>query len=278
MQTTVFFGGSAYVLPIIEAIRKDFDLKLVITTDSKPTDPVPHYCIEQHIPYLSVTKLDASVIAEIKAIHASFAVLAYFGLIVPQTLLDLFPKGIINIHPSLLPTYRGSTPVQSTLLAGDTKTGVTIIKLDSQVDHGPILGQETVDITPGETTPHLHKRLFEKGASLLAEVLPPYLEEKLIPREQDHVYASYTQQLTRQSGYFDVQKQPDKETLDRMIRAYAPWPGVWCRTSINGAEKIIKFLPDRTLQVEGKKPMTYKDFLNGYPDEEVIRGLIQKLS
>src|SRR5260370_6194347 len=118
-------------------LHTNFELALVVTTETDLTDTVPTYCQQNNIPYLSIKKLDSSVQERIKKESAPVAVLGYFGILLPQEALKIFQKGILNIHPSLLPKYRGTTPVQSAILNGDSETGVTIIKLDSQMDHGP---------------------------------------------------------------------------------------------------------------------------------------------
>ena len=159
----VFFGSSKYVLPVIEALNKSFDLFLVVTTENIPTDPVVNFCRQDSINCLSVSSLaDDSFIRQIRGQNADLGVVADFGIIIPNNILEAFPKGIINIHPSLLPKYRGPTPVQTAILNGDTKTGMTIIKIDDEVDHGPILYQEEADIKPDETAEALLSRLFEK--------------------------------------------------------------------------------------------------------------------
>ncbi len=206
----------------------------------------------------------------LRDIHAEFAVLAYFGLIVRQQVIDIFPKGILNIHPSLLPYYRGPTPVQTALLLGTNKTGVSIMLLDSEVDHGPVFAQATEPISSTDTTIRLYERLFPKGVQLLSEVLPLYLEGKTQPIEQNHSKSTLTKMLTRESGFFQDTQTQAPELLERMVRAYYPWPGVWtkCTTLPNSklTNKIVKFLPGKMIQVEGKKPVSYKDFLNGYPE------------
>lgn len=218
---------------------------------------------------------------------APLAILAYFGVILPTEVLSIFPKGIINIHPSLLPKYRGPTPVQTTLLNGDTKTGVTIIKLDEEVDHGPVFTHEELSIEATDTTQTLHEKLFAKGAQMMPEVIDSYLSDGIEPVAQNHTEASFTDHLTRDSGYFDSSTPPGKTELDRMIRAYFPWPGTWTTVRIKNKEVRIKFFPSRShpeldsgshsffLQVEGKKSMSYKDFLNGYPG---LKEFINKLT
>lgn len=277
----IFFGSSKFVIPILEVLRKNFDLKLVITTEKNPTDAVPSYCKANNIEFLSVSNLSNQIVkSQLLNVNCQTAVLTYFGLIIPKEILQIFPKGIINIHPSLLPKYRGPTPVQTAILNGDKTTGVSIIKLDEQVDHGPILGQEKEGILDTDTAESLYKRLFEKGASLLLKILNNYLKGSLKPIAQNHKEATFTKHLTRQDGYLSISNVTTTVVrIERMIRAYFPWPGVWTRLrQDSGQSKIIKFLPDKKIQVEGKKPMSYKDFINGYPNaKSVILQILQKL-
>lgn len=277
---TIFFGASAYVLPLIEFLHTNYDLALVVTTEKNPTDAVPKYCLENHIPYLSVAKLDDETIAKMTQIGAPLAVLADFKLLISQKVIDLFPKGIINIHPSLLPEYRGPTPGTTALLDGREETGVSLMLLDTQLDHGPLLGQVTEHISSSDTSATLYPRLFEKGTILLEKVLPQYLDGKIKPTEQDHGKATYTERLTRESGFIDANKPLDKTELNRMIRAYFPWPGVWTLLRLSASEGQakkeirVKLLPKNMLQIEGKRPVSYKDFMNGYPKGEAF---LQKL-
>jgi len=284
----IFFGSSNYVIPIIEVLQKNFDLSLVITTE-RPRDnlasqgealrgcPVIKYCIENKVQYLSASTLsNQNLKTLILNLKSPIAVVAGFGLIIPEEILNAFPKGIINIHPSLLPKYRGPTPVQTSILNGERSTGVSIMKIDKKVDHGPILGQEKEEILDTDTAGSLYKRLFVKGANLLSKVLNSYLKGDLKPIAQNHTKAIFTKPLTRQSGYIDISKletRNSKLELDRMIRAYFPWPGVWTQLRINDKLLRIKFLPENKLQVEGKKPMSYKDFLNGYPEAKRFKWL-----
>jgi methionyl-tRNA formyltransferase len=269
----VFFGSSSSVLPIIEVLRKNFDLELVLTTE-KANGAVPFFCKKNKIPYLSVSNFsDQSISNKLLAIGSPVAVLADFGLIIPKKILNAFPQGIINIHPSLLPKYRGPTPVQTAILNGEKVTGVSIMKLDDKVDHGPILKQEKEEILDTDNAETLYKRLFQNGANLLPETIGLYLTRGLKPAAQNHKEATFTKPLTRQDGFIENSELGTKNMkikLGRMIRAYHPWPGVWFKTKLNGVEKIIKLLPNQMIQVEGKKPMSYKDFLNGYPKAEEI--------
>ena len=276
---TIFFGSSKYVLPTIEMLNTNFELGLIVTTEKDATGAVPSYAIKNNIPFLFVSNVkEEDVLEKIKSIGAEVGVLGYFGRIVPQELLSIFPKGIINIHPSLLPKYRGPTPVQTAILSGDEETGTTIILLDKEVDHGPMLTQQQVIISADDTTDSLHEKLFTLGATLIKDVLPGYINGQLRPVEQDHDSASYTKHLSRIDGQIDIYSPPDKDKLDRMIRAYYPWPNVWTRLRLGSdgqaREKMVKFLPGKKIQVEGGKPMSIKDFTNGYPEAgEVIKNL-----
>jgi methionyl-tRNA formyltransferase len=256
-------------------LRKNFDLALVVTTE-KSDDAVPSFCKQNNIQFLFVTTLkDLNTQYLILNTKAPIAVVAYFGLIIPEAILNAFPEGIINLHPSLLPKYRGPTPVQSAIASGDKITGISIMKVDSGIDHGPILGQEKEEILDADTADSLYKRLFAKGASLLLKTIGLYLTRGLEPLAQNHSKATFTKPLTRQDGYVDISSPSLRiENLKLKIRAYFPWPGVWFKMKLNGSEKIIKLLPENKIQVEGKKPMSYKDFLNGYPGaKEILKYL-----
>lgn len=267
-EKIVFFGVGPYVAPIIEALNKNFNLALVVTTEFDANDPVLSFCSKNDIKAISLARFNSHIIEQIKGVGARIAVLAYFGIIVPQKVLELFEMGIINIHPSLLPKYRGATPGQAAILAGDKTTGVSIIKLDEEVDHGPILMSIDQSIDTFDTSDSLYKKLFQKGAQLLIEVLPKYISGKLKPVEQDHSKATFTERLTRESGFIDIndERHATGDKLDRMIRAYYPWPGVWFRTKLNNVERTVKLFPEEKIQVEGKNVMKLSDFANGYPE------------
>lgn len=265
---TIFFGASAYVIPTIAYLKGTTDLQLVVTTESRPTNAVITYCTTNNIPFVSVTKLTEDILEQIRKIQAPIAILADFRLLIKQEVIDLFPKGIVNIHPSLLPEYRGPTPGTTALMDGKTKTGVSLMLLDKEMDHGPILAQEKESVLPNDTSVSLYQRLFAKGAQMLEQTLPDYVEGKITPQEQDHSKAIYTKFLTRESGFVpqnELEKMENKKR-DNMIRAYFPWPGVWTLLRLSGKEKVVKLLPNNMLQVEGKKPVAPKDFLNGYPE------------
>lgn len=167
---------------------------------------------------------------------SKIAVLAAYGRIIPQRILDEFPLGIINIHPSLLPLYRGPTPIEQAILDGAAKTGVSIMKLTAGMDEGPIYKQRTLHIEPRESKQSLTTRLQQLGADLLRENLQDIYDGILKPRKQPHPdRATYSRKVTKEDGILDFSKSA--ATLEQEIRAYAGWPK--SRTSLAGIDVII---------------------------------------
>lgn len=276
----IFLGSSRYVIPVLETIYNNFELTLVVTTEQSKIQAIPFFCTTKKIDCLSVLKpADLTVSYRIEKAAADLGVVADFGLIIPKKTLDIFPLGLINIHPSLLPKYRGPTPVQNAILNGDDETGVSIIKLDKYVDHGPIISQVTEKIMPDDTAKSLYERLFEKGASLLLETLTDYAASKISETPQDHSGATFTKPLTRDDGFIDFDNISfGRDFFERMVRAYYPWPGVWTKVSLSGKKeelRVVKFLPNNKIQAEGGREMSYVDFINGYPnvDSKLIKFL-----
>lgn len=221
----VFLGTSDFVQPIREVLKNNF-----ILTDSLN--------------------------------EADLAVVASYGKILTHDELISPKYGCINVHPSLLPKYRGPTPIQNAILNADKISGITIIKMDDKVDHGPMIYQESLELSDSDNFDILSKKMFLRASEILPQIIEDFVAGKIKLVEQDHSQASFSERLTREEGYFDIDNPPSSEILDRMIRAYYPWPGVWTKWS----GKIVKFLPNQIMQMEGKKPISFKDFLNGYPD------------
>lgn len=220
-----FLGTPDYVLPIKESLSQHFTL------------------------VNSLEKADLGVVAS-------------YGHILTENELNKPKLGCINVHPSLLPKYRGATPIQQAILNGDQVSGLTIIKMDEQIDHGPIIYQEEIALSSNDTFATLSKKMFQRAADILPKVIEDFTSGKLIPKPQDHSKASFCDKLERVSGYIELENPPSPEILERMIRAYYPWPGVWTKWN----SKVVKFLPEGKIQMEGKKPLSLKDFLNGYPE------------
>lgn len=189
------------------------------------------------IPVLAPTKL-VNVKDELAALQADAGVLAAFGKYVPPSIINLFPCGIINIHPSLLPKHRGPTPLESVILDGDHETGVSLMQLVARMDSGPIFAQETVRLEGNETKQALANQLLGIGASMLLAYLPSILTGALTPVVQDEAQAQYDEKIAKDAGNLTIATwhKPVAE-LERTVRAYAGWPR--SRTSVGGTNIII---------------------------------------
>ena len=280
----VFFGTPDYVLPILTTIHKKYvtgpgksPIVAVVPQSPKPTgrkqilnySPVDKWAHEHKIPIYYKSN---DIIKE--NLDADLGVCASFGEIIPELVINYFKFGILNIHPSLLPKYRGVSPVPEALKNGDTKTGITIIKMDEKMDHGPIVVQSKEEVFPDDTGESLRTRLFQKSVDILIETIEPYLKGKIKLKEQNHNEAIFTKILTKQDGFLEL-TGCDPVSTERFIRAMQPWPGAW--TLIDGKRlKILqahleneKLVLDE-VQLEGKNPVTYQQFKEGYPSEATV--------
>lgn len=274
----IFFGSDPWSVIVLKNLEKHFKIAAVVTA--------PNSAVFNYFKGLILTpeKLDNEFNTRLLTLDSRLFVVASYGKIIPQTTLDIPKYGALNVHPSLLPIYRGPSPIPATILNGDKETGVTIMKMDAEMDHGPIIFTKKIKLSQKETFNQLITKLFQLGTETLVEVIPNFVAGEVSLKEQNHKKATYCQRLTKEDGYFDINHPPSKEKLDRMIRAYNPWPGVW--TKWNG--KIVKFFPPTVipeksgihtnkfcLQIEGKKILSVKDFLNGYPDfpKQIVAAL-----
>lgn len=256
----VFFGTPSFVIPVLEAIYKNFQLVGVVTT---PTESAVSQQAQKHnIPILKPTNLNQSFKQELAGLNPELGIVAAYGQIIPKNILDIPRNGFLNIHPSLLPKYRGPSPIQTAILNGDKVSGVTIIKMDEKMDHGPIINTKEITLSEKDNFEILSNKMFQEGANLLIEVIPNFVAGKLQLKEQNHSIATFTKIVKKEDGYFEINNPPPPDILDRMIRAYYPWPTAWTKWD----SKIVKFLPNNKIQMEGKKPISFRDFLNGYPE------------
>jgi methionyl-tRNA formyltransferase len=254
----IFFGTPDYVIPILDKLHKYHEIVAVVTQSPKPVgrdkiitySAVDSWAFKKHIPR-NFDYVDSP--------EADMGVCASFGMIIPKVVLDNFKFGILNIHPSLLPEFRGTSPIQATIIAG-SDPAISIIKMDEKMDHGPILTQFKEDVLENDTNETLRKRLFEKSAEVLIEMIPAYIEGKIKLKPQDESKATYTKIIIKQDGFVDLIKD-DPIIIERKHRAYIPWPGIW--TLVNGKRlKILEFKNEPvTVQLEGKKPISYKQFV-----------------
>jgi methionyl-tRNA formyltransferase len=171
------------------------------------------------------TLRDPEVVAALAELQPEVGVVAAYGEILRRNVLAIPPLGYLNIHPSLLPLHRGPTPVAGAIMAGDTETGVSVMRLDPGMDSGPLLAQVRVSLPPDARADRLTDELFALGANLLVEVLPLYAAGHITPREQDHSQATVTRLLKKEDGIVDWSLPA--LVIERMPRAYAPWPGAF---------------------------------------------------
>jgi methionyl-tRNA formyltransferase len=206
---------------------------------------------QYNIPVVMPEKL-TDIAEQLASYKADAGVLVAFGKLVPQSIIDLFPAGIINIHPSLLPLHRGSIPLESALLQGDKTTGVSLMGLVSKMDAGPIYAQAGIELEGSETKQVLADRLINLGSALLLQTLPDLISGNCKPVEQDDSNATYDTRINKDSAVLSQNDwaQP-ATTIERMVRAYAGWPRV--RTRI-GSTDVIIISAHINLESEGGTP------------------------
>lgn len=244
----VFFGTPFFVEPILHELEQNFKVVAKFRSPDQPNNITLPMC--------------------------ELFVVAAFGKILSKSFLEIPKYGALNIHPSLLPKYRGPSPIQSTILNGDKETGVSFMIMDEAVDHGPVLKTVRVELKGDETLEALSDQLFELAAENITQVIKDFVSGKTKPKEQDHSKATYCKSVERTDGFVNPDNPPKIEQLDRMIRAYYPWPGVWTELKVQNSKLRVKLLPQQKIQVEGKKPMSYKDFINGYEEgKEILEKL-----
>ncbi|MCX6702135.1 MAG: methionyl-tRNA formyltransferase [Candidatus Zambryskibacteria bacterium] len=275
-----FFGTSNFSVIILDELKTNgFIPTLIITTEDKPkgrklilTPPeVKIWAEKEKVPYIQPKTLKNPDVVEIINKYApkgfDVFVVASYGKIIPQSILDIPKYQTLNVHPSLLPKLRGASPIQNAIL-GESETGVTIMRLDAEMDHGPILAQEKIVLT--EWPPYaedLEKLLGKKGGKLLVETLSEWVDGKIKEQEQEHNLATYCQKIQKTDGELNL--NDNVEINLRKIRAYHIWPGAYFFDD-NKKRIVVKkahiendgLILDRIVP-EGKKEMGYKDYLNG---------------
>jgi len=225
----VFFGNSDFSVTILDALtRAPFDIVAVITSPDEPKGrggrlappPAALYAQEQSLPLIQQKRIIKDVVPS-----CDLGVIASYGHIIPNEILMIPTHGTLNVHPSLLPHLRGPSPIQTALADGLTKTGMTIMLTDGEMDHGPIIAQESLAIVDTDDAESLEKKLALLGAKLLVETIPSWLAGTLKAREQDHTQATYTKLLTKETGHIDWSKNANE--IINGIRAHKVWPTSW---------------------------------------------------
>jgi len=196
---------------------------------------------------------------------------ADYGQIIPQKILNSAKIKPLNLHPSLLPKYRGATPVPRAILANEAKTGITIFQMTDKVDSGPIIAQKIINISSQDNSANLLKKCFTIGAKLLAKILPDYIEHKITPKPQPlKSPTTYAKKFTKKDGFIPWSKfkqylTTNPQLLQTKVNALYPWPGVHTILSNNKTLKILSFdHQPLQVQLEGKNPISWQQFLAGY--------------
>jgi methionyl-tRNA formyltransferase len=248
-------GTPQFAVPSLRALSLGPYMITVVTQPDRPAGrggkltppPVKVAADELGLPILQPSTLrDPDFRAQLAELHPAVTVLVAYGEYVAPALLDLPRRGSINLHPSLLPRWRGSTPIQSAILAGDEMTGASIILMDKGLDTGPVLAQRSVPIGPEETHPELSERLAHIGAELLAEILPRWLRGEIESVPQLEEGATLTHILKKEDGLIEWQ-QP-AEQIARRVRALQPWPGTYTYWNAN----LLKILRARVVEAPGE--------------------------
>lgn len=313
----VFFGTPEYVQPVAEMLHKTFSpsnenkssVVAVVTQKPKPVGrkkTVSHSPIDKWAHNKDILIINESLELLDSGLKADIGILASFGDIIPKEVLNYFPHGILNIHPSLLPKYRGASPIRAAIAAGESETGATIIKLNEKLDHGKIVSQFKIDIEKNDTTKTLRKKLFTQSTEVLKSLINPYMEGKIELKIQNEKKATFTTLVTKKNGFikpkyienalegkshtgkwnipfiktglekvvFEI--NPSPINIESYIRAMNPWPTAWTtvRPGPKKELKKLKILKSHLsgnvlildeVQLEGKNPVSWKQFKEGYP-------------
>lgn len=306
MARAVFMGSDSFSVPILEALLRDgpglsvpVEVCGVVTQPDRPAgrgrrisaNPVKELAGRHGLAVLQPERVrERAAVDAVLALRPDVIVVASFGQLLPRPLLERPPHGCLNLHPSLLPRYRGPAPVVETILCGETETGTTLMLVSPKMDAGPILAQERVPVRQDETAGELEARLALLSATLLMRELPSWFLGRISPQPQDDSRSSYTHRVTKDAGLIDWRQSA--ESLARQVRAYNPWPVAftfWAdrqlrllrarHTSGAGEPGQVLGMRDeslavgagegilliRDLQLAGGRRMSAPDLAHGYP-------------
>lgn len=298
-----FFGTPDFAVPVLEALMDipEITMVTVVTQPDKPigrkqvvtSTPVKKVAEKYQVPVCQPDRIKSVKFEKCaRDVDLDIAIVVAYGKIIPQKLLDIPKQGWINIHGSLLPKYRGASPIQAAILSGEKETGVTLMKIDEGLDTGDIISQKKIPIDSTDNFESLHDKLSHLGADLMKESLLDYLNGKIKSKPQDNSIATKTAIIKKDDGKIDWTK--NAEDIEHHVRAYNPWPGSFCKfnsktfkiLSVELATEDIQLNPGKVVykdnsliigcgkgllkltkvQLEGKKPQTAVEFVNGNPD------------
>ena len=276
LPRTVFMGSPEFALPTLRLLAESYPVVGVITQPDRPSGrgkvltppPVKQLALELGLPLIQPDRLRRPEAMQVlRDWQPELIVVAAFGQILRQEVLDLPPYGCLNVHGSLLPRWRGAAPLQAAILNGDTETGITIMRMDAGVDTGPLLSQRSLPIRPDETAASLSSVMAELGARLLLETLPAYLAGSLQPQPQDETLATYAPMLQKEAGRLDFHLPAIQ--LERRVRAFNPWPSAYTFYQ----EQLLKVHRARAVVGEGGVPGT-RLVIQGVPAVACTEGLL----
>jgi methionyl-tRNA formyltransferase len=273
----IFFGTSEFSVDVLNQL-KDANIlpEIIITTpDSRQGRgmhltpcPIKVWANENNIKNYQPEKISKDFFESLDNKNWDVFVVVSYGKIIPKEIIDLPLHGILNVHPSLLPKYRGPSPVETSILKDELKTGVTIMLIDEKVDHGPIIAQELVEFSEWDHKNKISTKLAEVGGKILAKILPPYISGEIKPEEQNHSEATFTKKIEKSDAEIFLNEDPRKNFLK--IMAFTPQPGAFFFTEKNGKKIRVKITDAKyendTLEIlrvipEGKKEIDYSLFI-----------------
>jgi methionyl-tRNA formyltransferase len=286
----IFMGTSSFAIPTLKILLKNnnYNVLAVYTKPDKPQgrglklskSPIKTFLEKNYsqIKIFQPKRFKIKEITEFKKLKPQLTVVAAYGIMIPKKILDIPQSGFLNIHPSLLPKYRGASPIQAAILNQDPFTGVTIMKLIPKMDAGDIIIQKRIKLTPNITTPKLHDQLAHLGAKLLINTIPDYLNQKIKPKRQQEKQATYTKLISKDDGRIKWKKTAKE--IDAQIRAYTPWPGTFTFFK-KGTKKIkitiIKAKPTKKTIQFAQKPPGYVFFKKGKTKRPVIKTGLENI-
>lgn len=300
----IFFGTPEFAVPAFRfLIENGYRIIATVTAPDKPagrarkltSPPLKTAALERGIVVFQPSSLknNPEFLENLRELNPDICVIAAYGKIIPKDYLEIPKYGFVNIHPSLLPKYRGPAPIQTAILNGEKETGVSIMLMDEEIDHGPVINQLKSNISKLKTFKEISQELAELGAKLLIETMPDYISGKIKPQPQNHSAATFTKMFSREDGKINWNKTA--EQICSQIRALNPEPGTWTtwrNKIINigkaevsddnqddsppgtvktaGGKIAVKtselYLLVESLQLEGGKMTDAASFLNGHPN------------
>lgn len=276
-----FLGTPDFAVKILEEMKKGGLMpSLVITAPDKPKGrklaitppPVKIWANNEKIPTLQPDKLN-DIRANLEKEKWDIFALAAYGKIIPKEIIEIPKYGILNVHPSLLPKHRGASPIQSAILDGDKDFGATIMLLDEEMDHGPVLAVGHLPQIKDTNYKELEDKLAELGGELLVKTIPLWINNEIKAVPQEHDKATYTKKIKKEDGFIDWSEDP--RVIERKIRAFTPWPSAYfffkkdnkpLRVIITKATLDNGRLQMKKVKPEGEKEMAFDDFVKKYPE------------